>query len=280
MAQSKDKLRVITLNTHSLLEPDTDFCLCALRDAILQEGADIIALQEVNQPMDAPEADAGLLRACGYQPVAQDMPIRQGNFALMLVQRLADAGRPFHWIWVYNHCGYGRFDEGVALLSREPFLETKSLLLSEPGARCERVAAAVKVGERWFASVHMGWWKDPEDPFSRQWERLNAFAQLHPGTHMLMGDFNNSASVRDEGYDLILQSGWLDCHLCATAHDAGITVGGQIDGWRREAVQPMRIDFIFSNHPRNIASSSVLFDGKARPMISDHCGLLMEESLE
>ena len=59
----------------------------------------------------------------------------------------------------------------------------------------------------WFYSVHMGWWKDEEEPFSAQWkcvaERLaRKKNQLTERQGLwLMGDFNSPASVRGEGYD-------------------------------------------------------------------------------
>ena len=54
MAPSRDKLILLTLNTHSLMEADTAFCLKTLAEAILTEQADGVALQEINQDMTAP----------------------------------------------------------------------------------------------------------------------------------------------------------------------------------------------------------------------------------
>ena len=49
MAQSKDDLRLLTLNTHSWQEADNASCLRYVAEAVLAEHPDVIALQEVNQ---------------------------------------------------------------------------------------------------------------------------------------------------------------------------------------------------------------------------------------
>ena len=54
MAPLKDKLKVLTLNAHSLLEWDNTFCLENLTDAIIREDVDVVVMQEVNQTVEAP----------------------------------------------------------------------------------------------------------------------------------------------------------------------------------------------------------------------------------
>ena len=44
MAPLKDKLKVLTLNAHSLLEWDAAFCLDSLTDAIVREDVDVVEL--------------------------------------------------------------------------------------------------------------------------------------------------------------------------------------------------------------------------------------------
>ena len=60
MAPLKDKLKVLTLNAHSLLEWDAAFCLDSLTDAIIRENVDVVVLQEVNHRCSDP---VGQLRA-------------------------------------------------------------------------------------------------------------------------------------------------------------------------------------------------------------------------
>ena len=88
MAPSRDKLTLLTLNTHSLMEADTTFCLNTLAEAILTEQADGVALQEINQDMTAPEVPEPVLADAGWLPCGSDMPVREGNFALLLARML------------------------------------------------------------------------------------------------------------------------------------------------------------------------------------------------
>ena len=94
-----------------------------------------------------------------------------------------------------------------------------------------------------------------------------------------MGDLNSPAHVRGEGYDLALSSGWQDCYVRAEERDSGVTVGGQIDGWRKSRVDPMRIDFTLTDAPGRTLRSRVIFNGAFYPVISDHFGVLTEEAL-
>lgn len=281
MARSKDKLRLLTLNTHSLMEEDNAFCLRTLADAIVREDVDVVALQEVNQSADAREAEAERLRASRFVPCESEAPIRADNFALTLSELLGESGAPFYWTWAYAHRGYRVYEEGVALLSRAPVTGVDAVCVSTPKGRCRRKIAGIRTqalcGDGWFYSVHMGWWKDEEDPFAGQWARFVQSRGERLESAYLMGDFNSPAHVRGEGYDLVVASGWEDCFLRAAERDAGATVGGQIDGWRKEKVDPMRIDFAFAAQPGATRSSRVIFNGDFYPVISDHYGVLTED---
>lgn len=283
MAQSRDRLRLLTLNTHSLMEADNAFCLRTLAQAIIREKVDVIALQEVNQSANAPQAEAKRLAELHFVPCEREKPIREDNFALALSQLLLAQDARFFWTWAYAHQGYRIYEEGVALLSRTPITGMKAATVSTPQGRCSRKIAAIRTqalhGQSWFYSVHMGWWQDAEDPFAGQWQRLVALAAQDADSGYLLGDFNSPAHVRGEGYDLVASSGWEDCFIRARKKDAGATVAGQIDGWRQGAVDPMRIDFAFTNHPGTTLSSRVIFGGDFYPVISDHFGVLTEEGL-
>ena len=71
-------------------------------------------------------------------------------------------------------------------------------------------------------------------------------------------------------------SGWQDAYVLAETKDEGITVGGNIDGWREGKVEAMRIDFVFSREMPAPRSSRVIFNGTFYPVISDHFGVLTE----
>ena len=65
-------MKILTLNSHSLLEEDYERTLRLFVQGVLAEKPDVIALQEVNQTIAAPEADAALLT--GYVPVQTAIP--------------------------------------------------------------------------------------------------------------------------------------------------------------------------------------------------------------
>ena len=66
-----------------------------------------------------------------------------------------------------------------------------------------------------------------------------------------MGDVNNPADVRNEGYDLITNAGWQDAYAVAATRIGSATVPPAIDGWKGNEV-PLRIDYLYSDHPNTM----------------------------
>ena len=108
-------MKLLTLNTHSLQEENYEKKLDWFIEGILEERPDIIALQEVNQTADAELAGAELLE--GQVPIPGSKPVRQDNHAAQVVYRLRQAGIDCSWAWLPIKLGYGKYDEGVAILS-------------------------------------------------------------------------------------------------------------------------------------------------------------------
>lgn len=121
-------MNVLTLNTHSWMEEDPELKLRQIVDYIAKEDFQIIALQEINQTMEAKEiVDDLFIQASGEMyPVA----IKEDNFAYLIVQLLKERGLHYYWSWTANHIGYDVYDEGVAILSKTPF-SPESFLVSE-----------------------------------------------------------------------------------------------------------------------------------------------------
>ncbi|MBO4378705.1 MAG: endonuclease/exonuclease/phosphatase family protein [Clostridia bacterium] len=265
-------MKLLTLNTHSWQETDNVSCLRHVSETLRQEQPDVIALQEVNQNLGSAPAAEQRLKDSGF--VTSGDTILEDNWAL----RLSELAPGYHWSWAYAHIGYRTWKEGVAILSRSPILEVRSRDLSADNVKLRRRALAVRNRFGWFISAHLGWWDDPLDPFPGQWARLNAFARSLEGPCYLMGDFNSPAHVRDEGYDLMLADGWQDCYTRAEERDSGVTVPGQIDGWRQTEVNGFRLDFCLAGQPGRTLRSRVIFNGDFYPAVSDHFGVLTEES--
>lgn len=281
-------MKLLTLNSHSLQEKHYPQKLESFVEVIIKERPDLLALQEVNQTMFAPPAAAAALR--GYVPVpGSQVPIRQDNHAVQAVKYLGAAGIPCSWTWLPIKCGYLRYDEGLALISLgSPISQVDAFQVSKCSGyfnwRVRKVLGARLEGASdWFYSVHLGWWSDGREPFLQQWtaleQKLAQKKQMAP--IWLLGDFNAPAELRGEGYDCIAAAGWQDTYLLAARREGRATVRGSIDGWRTrpEARSGVRIDQIWCSEPPPIASSSVLFDGGATPVVSDHFGVMVETGM-
>lgn len=279
-------MKILTINTHSLQEENYQQKLEWFIQGVIQERPDLIAMQEVNQSINAPEAPEAMLT--GLYPMPGGIPIRVDNHAAQVASQLRKAGIPCSWVWLPLKLGYGKYDEGIALLSLgRPIRNTDAILISKCNDyynwKTRKVLGVQLEGmEDWFYTIHMGWWQDAEEPFQRQWLFLNGSlaTKRQWAPIWLMGDFNAPAEVRGEGYDCVQSSGWLDTYDLAAQRDEGITVPGIIDGWRDKILDldapGMRIDQIWCSQSRNIARSAVVFNGKNHPAVSDHFGVLIE----
>ncbi len=309
-------MKLITLNTHSLEEPDYEEKLHRFADVVLAEKPDIVALQEVNQSAAAervkPPELSGYVRCRDFEG-----EVRRDNHAARLSGLLREKGAEYFWTWVGAKLGYGKYDEGLAVFSHYPILEVDSFRISgcaDYGNWKTRRILGIKTEAGWFYTVHMGWWDDEEEPFAKQWDRLQKHIQAMTGEGdgesgnkeagnagqpvWLMGDFNSLDSIYGQGYDLVRESGWEDTFCLARERDCGVTVGKVIDGWRERlsdtkvpkspktekedssddgsaCQEGMRMDYIWCSERVPILSSCVICNGENYPVVSDHYGVLV-----
>lgn len=273
-------MKLLTLNTHSLVEDNYSTKLDAFVSAIAEQRPDIIALQEVNQTIAETQVD---VISEGYVPCVENIVIRKDNHVYKAAELLEGAGVKYYWTWLPLKKGYDKYDEGIALMSRSRIIETDVVRISETddynnwktrkiiGIRTEAAP------DEWFFSVHYGWWDDLDEPFQNQWQKTVEYMKKYSRV-WLMGDFNSPAEVRNEGYDIINSGGWYDSYTLAKTKDNGITVGKVIDGWRDKVsgTDGMRIDQIWCSQKAEIASSEVIFNGANKPVVSDHYGVVAE----
>ncbi|WP_277630719.1 endonuclease/exonuclease/phosphatase family protein [Atopococcus tabaci] len=268
-------MKLLTLNTHSWMEEEALEKLTFLCEAIAAQQFDVIALQEVNQSIAAPLVEPS--RLLSFEEANKEHPIKEDNFALLLQEKLREKGLSYYWTWEPSHVGYDRYDEGLALLSLNPIEEVSSFFVSENKSYDNyksRKALGIKSKGHWYFSLHLGWWQDEEEPFSSQWEKAQKVFESLSGLIFLMGDFNNPADQKEEGYDSVSQQ-WFDTYTLAEEKDNGFTVAKAIDGWIDNQTG-LRMDYIFSNHPVPVISSKVIFNGHHYPVISDHFGVAVE----
>lgn len=281
-----DIVKILTLNTHSLEEENYLQKLDWFIEAILREKPDLIALQEVNQTSGASDMDPAMLE--GQYPVPGCITIRKDNHAAQVAYRLNQAGIPCSWAWLPVKRGYGKYDEGVAILSlgrkircvdQFPISKTKDY----NSWRTRAVLGVQLEGlDDWFYCLHMGWWEDTLDPFLDQWKVLNCCiaSKRMCGTVWLMGDFNAPDCIPGQSYEYIVACGWVDTHVIAAFRDDGNTVSKAIAGWPSlptgSSPDGIRLDYIWCSQKKDILSSRVMFNGSREPVVSDHFGVLIE----
>ena len=267
-------MKLLTLNTYSWVQTADPETYAALIADILENQYDAIALQEVNQLSTGPVINDPV----GYHATQNEIPIKENNFAYFLVKALAEKGLAYQWSWVPCHVGYDIYDEGIALLSKVPIQSVEQVQLSASNdfeSLHTRRALVLETEAAAFVSVHLSWWKDEEEnPFLREWASVEtAVKNLRSKKPVyVMGDFNNPADVRNEGYDLITNDGWQDAYAVAATRIGSATVPPAIDGWEGNEVS-LRIDYIFSDQPQAVETYEVKFDGKKLPCVSDHYGV-------
>ena len=271
-------MKLLTLNTHSLIEPDYEVKREIFVNFIAAEQPEVFALQEVNQTAAAPllgDAPAGY-----YPCLGNRVPLKADNHAAAVAKMLEQRGVHYDWSWLPAKIGYDIYDEGAAVFSRAPITDAENLLLSKISDYSNwktRRTLGICAGDVWYYTVHLGWWKDEVEPFAPQWEKLSQAAGAKK-TAFLLGDFNSEADVRGEGYDLVRRSGWQDTYQLAQQRDEGYTVVEAIDGWRDapDAAAKKRIDQIWCSKAVAVKSSRVVFGGLQEPQVSDHAGVMIE----
>ncbi|WP_211653363.1 endonuclease/exonuclease/phosphatase family protein [Planococcus alpniumensis] len=256
-------MKLLTLNCHAWHEENQLDKIRHLAQAIAEKEYDVIALQEVNQSIDE-------------QP---EHVIKHDNYAWVLLQEMEQLGvTGYSMVWDFSHLVYGRYEEGLVILTRHPVAEEHSFFVSQntdknsPKTR-KIVGATIHYEDQPFTfySCHTGWWHDSVEPFKFQADQL--LGQMTTDTPaFLMGDFNNDASLDQQGYAYLLENGLHDTYTLAEEKDAGITVKGKIAGWS-DNKQDLRIDLILSTEPVTVKSSKVIFNGEHKPLVSDHFGV-------
>lgn len=257
-------MKLLTLNCHSWQEDNQHEKISILADDIAEKSYDVIALQEVSQLIES-ETVQGL--------------IKKDNFALVLLGELEKQGvTDYSLVWDFAHIGYDIYEEGVAILTKHPIVEDHRFFISKSHDQSywktrKIVGATISYEGKplTFYSCHLGWWTDNEEPFQFQVDNLMEQVTAE-SPFFLMGDFNNNALIRGEGYDYLLSKGLHDTFDTAAERDSGITVQGKIAGWDENKLD-LRIDLILSSEKMPVKSSRVIFNEVNKPVVSDHFGV-------
>ena len=248
---------------------------------IIQQEIDVIAIQESSQTHIAPKVSKELLGS--FVSCCEDTVIKEDNCTFLISRKLEEMGVKHSFTWCCAKLGYDQYDEGLSVISRYPVLEAEEFYISSlqdfynwKTRKMIGVKLLIEDEPVWVYSVHMGWWKDEDESFVPQMDRIQEILSEKKENIFLMGDFNSQADVRGEGYDYVKRLGWIDTYEIAEKRDDGITVPGNIDGWEDGENVGMRIDYIWSRKKVHVVSSQVVFSGEKEPVISDHFGVKIE----
>ncbi len=264
-------MNLLTLNCHSWQEENQVEKIKYLAETIKEKTYDVIALQEVSQLID--------------DELVTDR-IKRSNYGYVLLQELIQLGvKDYSIIWDLSHFAYGRYEEGLAILSKHPIIGEGSFFVSmnndlHSGKTRKIVGAKINYDGKPISvySCHMGWWHDKVEPFKHQADKLKE--NLNWDEHLfLLGDFNNDANLEYEGYEYLLNQGLVDTFKLAHEKDDGITVKGKIAGWG-ENKKDLRIDLILTNRNLKVDYSRVIFNGVNKNVVSDHYGVEVKCLLE
>ena len=257
-------MKLLTVNCHSWQESDQEKKIGILADRIKREKYDVITLQEVSQLIESEVL---------YENIKKD------NYLVVLNEALKSIGcNDYSFVWDYSHIGYDIYEEGLCIFTKHEIKEYKSFYISKSNEKSNYksrniIKATINInGEDIdFYSCHTGWWNDELEPFRYQADKLIENLN-NKNVSFIMGDFNNNALVKNEGYDYLINKGIIDTYTTAESRDDGITVSGEIAGWEDQK-EKKRLDLILTNTNVNIVSSKVIFNGKNKKIISDHYGV-------
>lgn len=257
-------MKLLTLNVHAWLEDNQAEKIAILAQTIVEKGYDIIALQEVNQLMAAP-------------PISQ--ALKRDNYGVILLRQInQQAEQKYSLFWSNSHIGYDKYDEGVAFLTRLPVYEVDPFYCSRH-QRLDSILSRKILGltveyQEQLIDCYSCHINLPDSKGEDQLDNIRTIMTRSQSNNLkiLMGDFNTDAITNPQAYQQIKALGLLDSYEIAEQKDSGITVAKAIDGWHSHS-EEKRLDYIFLNQAKRVLSSQVIFNGKNKPVISDHFGL-------
>ena len=262
-------MRILTLNCHGWQEENQLKKIKHLAQVISEKNYDVIALQEVMQLVDERNIEK----------------VKPDNYAVVLLNELMKLEiTDYQFIWDLSHIGYDVYEEGLAILTKLKITKAHSFVVSKnrdiKNHKTRRIIGLELIYQHQPVTVyscHMGWYHDLEDPFKEQVDRLIENINKEQ-LIFLLGDLNNDANQRDEGYDYLLSKGFYDTYHNADEKDNGVTVKGKIDGWGQNQ-EDLRLDFVLSNQLIKAKHSFVIFNGENKEVVSDHFGVEVELDL-
>lgn len=263
---SRGNLRVLTLNLHTWQEEDQLRKFETIAQAIQREKLDIVFLQEVGELWNDGNGD-------------------WATHAARLIN--SHLPRPYHLFTDWSHIGFDRYREGLAILSRFPFLLTDSGYVSDGTSPFDIHSRRVLMaqihlpcaGALNLFCAHLSW---PEDGFIDQYDRLLAWmrekAPADGAGTLVCGDFNIAAGSPSFNH-IVQEGGFEEQFLKITRPDAFQRIFRARDALSTDLLAgDGRIDYLWlskSSCLRAVAARE-LFTPARYGRVSDHTGYAVE----
>ena len=262
-------LKALTLNLHTYQEEDQLEKFATVARAIREREIDLVCLQEVGEHWNDGAGDWA------------------SNAARIINGHLP---APYHLHVDWSHLGFDRFREGVAILSRHPFVFTDAGYVSDSADPYDIhsrkiVMAQVRVpyvGLVNAFSAHLSW---PSDGFYPQFERLQAWvADKHVpevAATLVCGDFNISAGT--EAYRHVVDTGEYEDQYLKIANPRAFqkVFRARVPDAMRLLADDGRIDYLWLRNGSGLRAIAAeeLFTPARYGRVSDHTGYLVEFEL-
>jgi maltose 6'-phosphate phosphatase len=275
--QSDNEYLILTINLHTYQESQQDSKFHLIADVIGKMDIDFITFQECAQHKLAPLTE-GI--------------IREDNMALIITEILKEKyNADYNFIWHWAHYGWTVWEEGVAVLSKYPLMDSEDRYVSSGTSTGSITTRKVIYGLYQMTngrinifSAHTHWRTSETD--EEQNNQINNIKSMVIEKELLTtdavtfvcGDFNVNPTSDDpwsEGYYTMMENGeytdtFLEIYPEANnkpAQSIYNTIGGDFPG---------RIDYIFmkNNARYEVLESQIIFTDDMVGMVSDHFGVL------
>lgn len=280
------RLLTLNINSHSSKHEKEEYkrIIHEFADYVADEDIELFAIQECSQTHNEDVVDEKKLK--NFVASDNQVPIKKDNCAYCIDKILKEKGLEYEWTWTGAKFGYDIYDEGLAIFFKGKIKQANAFYFSKSHnynnwksrkALCVKCVADNK--NFIFYNLHMGWWNDQDEPFDKQFDFLQEYFKNHNkdvDNVFLLGDFNSPSNEKNGGYDYVKNFGWKDTYELAQKKDNGLSVLEEIDGWRDNEVDGMRIDYIWSLKEITVTKSEIVFNNINKPKISDHCGVKIE----
>ena len=274
---SDKELLILTVNLHTYQETQQDEKLNLIADLIAKMDVDFIAFQECAQNKSS---------------VLKEGIIKEDNMALLISEKIKERhGLAYNYSWGWAHYGWDVWEEGVAVLSKHPLVESEDRYISFytgtsnlNSRKAIYASYQTPLGNVNFFSAHTHWRTSATDEqHNNQVNNIKSMATekeaLTSGAvTFVCGDFNvnpTSDYPWSEGYNTMVKNGdysdtFLEVYPTANnkpAQSSYNTISGDFPG---------RIDYIFmkKNSKYKVQDSQIVFTSSVVGKVSDHYGVL------